>query len=383
MEQQMLHKNLSINCDFNPQLQISLLQKHTKQNNLQTTAFSTSLKSSQRRLRAESLLLEGAILSSALPQKGAVERRAAIDVGSGSTKICIADIDVNTNEIVQILFEGSFPVPYQSYLEMDPSKSFNTEIQEKGLAVFESIEKILAEHQVTHVKAVATEAFRKAGNGEEFARLVQAKTGIPLGIISQEDEGMIAFYSALFASRTNPHDLLVWDIGTGSFQIIAEQDMDHRLAIYMQSMGSVPFRTYIIQEIQGKDPSLVKSPNPISQEDWEKADALARSMGRHALPYIKQKVGEVEGSIIGIGRLFATSVKPIGSDGKISRKDLREFIRNSLGKTDEELGDPFANVNVSNAILVLGVMKALHLHEINIIETTSTKGILCYEPYWK
>jgi hypothetical protein len=148
-------------------------------------------------------------------------------------------------------------------------------------------------------------------------------------------------------------------------------------------MGSVPFKNFIIQDIQGKDPSVIKSPNPMSMEDWEKADALARNMGRHALPYIKEKVKIVEGSIVGIGRLFANSVKPMGTDGQITRDDLRAFIRNSLGKTDEELGDPFANVNVSNAILVLGVMKALHIHEINIIETTSTKGILCYKPYWE
>jgi exopolyphosphatase/guanosine-5'-triphosphate,3'-diphosphate pyrophosphatase len=373
----MINKNLPVN--FNPSTTPSNLSlpNQKKQCSIQTPSFLPSKKTTFRKFLAESIL-------ATLPVQNNIERRAAIDVGSGSTKVCIADIDVRTNEIKQILFEGSFFVPYQSYLETDPNTQFNAEIQEKALAVFGNIQDLLAQHQVTHVKAIATEAFRKAGNGADFAQLVKEKTGIPLNVISQEDEGKIAFYSAVSSTHQNPDNLLIWDIGTGSFQIIAaHEDIDHKLEIYMRSMGAVPFKNYIIQEIQGKDAAAVKSPNPMTQEDWEKADALARHMGRHALPYIKEKVGSVEGHVVGIGRLFANSVKPMGTDGKIHRDDLREFIRSSLGKTDEELGDPFANVNTSNAILVLGVMKALHIHEISIIETTSTKGILSYEPYWK
>ena len=381
----MIEKNSQVNCNSNNYLSMPS-SRLLPSIELQTTPISSASKSTLRKFRVETLLLERSLLNSFAPNTR-IERRAAIDVGSGSTKVCIADIDTETNQIINILFDGSFSVPYQSYLEIDPNAHFNTEIQDKGLAAFTKIQELLEQHQVTHVKAVATEAFRKAHNGREFAQIVQEKTGIPLSVISQEDEGMIAFYSAVSSSHTDPDNLLIWDIGTGSFQIIAENgpdhEIDHELAIYMRSMGSVPFKNYIIQEIQGKDLSVVKSPNPMSQEDWEKADALARNMGRHALPYIKDKVKIVEGSIVGIGRLFANSVKPMGIDGQITRDDLRTFIRNSLEKTDEELGDPFANVNISNAILVLGVMKALHIHEINIIETTSTKGILCYKPYWQ
>jgi len=339
----------------------------------------SSLKSF-RMFRAETALLEQTIQASFESQK--IERRAAIDVGSGSTKLAIADVDLVTGQIIQIVYEASFPVPYQSYLEVSPDHSFNEEIREKGLATFEEIQNILDQYEVIHVAAVATEAYRKASKGLDFAAEIESKTGLPLRVISQEEEGQIAFYSAIAASHENPEEAIIWDIGTGSFQIIAD-DVEHdELTIYMQSMGSVPFKNYIIQEIQGKDPAVVKSPNPISLEDWQKADALARAMGRHALDLIKQKIKTVDGRILGIGRLFSSSVKPMGTDGKITRDDLRTFIRSCLGQTDEELGDPFANVNVSNAILVLGVMKALHIHEIEIVETTSTKGILCYAPLW-
>lgn len=345
-----------------------------------TNSFTPRATKKLRALRAVTLFLEKTIHTS-LKTEG-IERRAAIDVGSGSTKVAIADVDPRTGQIVQMIYEASFPVPYQAYLENSPDHTFNAQIQEMGLTTFAKIQQILGEHQVSQTVAVATEAYRKAANGNEFAQAVAEKTGILLRVISQQTEGEIAFYSALATSKERPEEMIIWDIGTGSFQMIADQEWGDDLAIYMQSIGSVPFKNYIIHEIQGKDPSVEKSPNPMSEEEWLQADSLARWMGRHALERIKDKIKTVNGRVIGIGRLFSNSVRPMGHDGKITRSDLRAFIRSCLGHTDEELGDPFANVNVSNAILVLGVMKALHIHEIEIIETTSTKGILCYEPYW-
>ncbi len=330
-----------------------------------------------RRLRQESVLL------AAIPEeKPLIERRAAVDVGSGGTKVCIADVDAKTNRIVKVYFEKSFSVPYQSYLEASEDGSFNEEIQKNGLRTFTEIKEILDQYEVAKVTAVATEAFRKASNGAAFAETVAKTTGIPLRVISQKEEGAIAFYSASNASGSAPEDLLIWDIGTGSFQIAAE-DQETDLLVYMQSMGSVPFKNYIIRDVQGKDPAVVKSPNPMTEEEWLLADAKARELGRRAYPELKKQIRDLDGSIVGIGRLFANSVGPIGTrSGVITRDDLRAFIRSSLNKTDEELGDPFASVNLTNCILVLGVMKALHIHEIRIVETTSTKGLLSYGPYW-
>ncbi len=54
-----------------------------------------------------------------------VERRAAIDIGSGRTKVAIADIDTETNQIVQIVLDTSFPVPYQASLDKSADGTFD------------------------------------------------------------------------------------------------------------------------------------------------------------------------------------------------------------------------------------------------------------------
>lgn len=70
-----------------------------------------------------------------------VERRAAIDIGSGGTKVAIADIDTETNQIVQIVLDTSFPVPYQASLDKSVDGTFDVETKELGLKALKKLRK--------------------------------------------------------------------------------------------------------------------------------------------------------------------------------------------------------------------------------------------------
>lgn len=310
------------------------------------------------------------------------ERRAVVDVGSGSTKFCIADVDLRTNEVVRIIFSNNYKVGYQESLEKSYDHRFERELCDRGLEVFSEIDSLCQHYQVERISAVATEAFRQSTNGEAFAREVCQKTNIPLRIISQKEEGAIAFFSAA-SGMQNKDELIVWDIGTGSFQLtVAESDDD--IVVFMGSLGSIPFKNYIIDVIQDRDSSCGETLFPFSREDYLQADRYARALARRAFPLIKDRIGDTDGRVVGVGRLFNNSLLPITEDGKtITRKDLRDFIESNVGKSADELAaDPFAAANLSNAILVLGFMKALHIHEIVPVDTATTAGMLSYAPYW-
>jgi len=311
-----------------------------------------------------------------------IERRAAIDVGSGSTKVTIADVDPVSQQIISIIFEESFPVPYQASLEASYDGSFDENITDLGMITFKEIKVITENYQVQKIAAVATAAFRDATNGDRFAQEVKNETTIPLRVIPQREEGTMAFFSGIAASDKDPEQLIVWDIGTGSFQMTTLNESND-LSVYMGGIGSIPFKNYIIDLIQGKDSNEITTPNPMTEEDVKEADRFARSLGRNAYPIIKEKIKLSEVELIGIGRLFSNSIGPHGENEVIVRKDLRTFIDGAIGLTDLELNTPYANVDVSNAILVLAFMKALHIHEIHIIDTKSTRGMLIYTPYWE
>lgn len=310
-----------------------------------------------------------------------VERRAAIDIGSGGTKVSIADIDTETNQIVQVVLDTSFPVPYQASLDKSADGTFDEETKTLGLKIFKEIKDLANEHQVQRIAAIATSAFRKANNSKEFISQVNQQTGISIRVIPQREEGEIAFFSALASGEFNPKEVVVWDIGTGSLQMTTIND-NGGMTVYMgEQMGSVAFKSYIIDAIQENDLEEVITPNPISEEDLKMADSYARAFGRKAYPIIKERISS--GTVVGIGRLFYNSIRPLASEGDvITRKGLRDFINSSLNKTDDELNNPFAHVDVSNCILTLAIMKALHIQEIRPVETTTTKGLLVAQDYW-
>lgn len=311
-----------------------------------------------------------------------IERRAAIDIGSGGTKVAIADIDTDTNHIVQILFDTSFPVPYQASLDKSVDGTFDPETKALGLKTFNQIRELTDQYQVQKIAAIATSAFRKANNSKEYISEVETQTQIPIQIIPQREEGEIAFFSTLANGAFRPDDAVVIDVGTGSIQITTANS-ENGITVYMgEQMGSVAFRNYIIAAIQENDLEDTNTPNPISEEDLKLADSYARAFARKAYPIIKQKI-QSQGSVIGIGRFFYHSVRPLASEGEvITRRGLRAFIEQSLNKSDTELNNPFADVDVSNCILTLAIMKALHIQEIRPIETTTTRGLLVAPAYW-
>lgn len=312
-----------------------------------------------------------------------VERRLAIDIGSGGTKISIADVETESNQIVQMLEETSFPVPYQASLDKSHDGTFDSETKALGIKTFRQIKGLAEQHQVQKIVAVATSAFRKSNNSKEFIGEVKKQTGIHIQIIPQREEGEIAYFSALATGKFDSNEAVVWDIGTGSLQMTTKNS-NEGLSVYMgEQMGSVAFKNYIVSALQEKDIEDIISPNPISEEDLKAADSFARAFGRKAYPIIKEKI-KANGTVIGIGRLFYHSIRPLASEGEvITRKGLREYIQNSLNKTEEELNNPFAYLDVTNCILALAVMKALHIQNIYPLETTTSQGLLISPSYWE
>lgn len=312
---------------------------------------------------------------------GEIERRAVLDIGSGGTKVAIADVDNENHLIADVFFEQSFPVPYQASLDRSFDGTFDEETQKLGFETFQKIKEIADQYQVQKITAIATSAFRKANNAQDFVKKVFLSTNIQIKIITQREEGVIAFNSALATGSFDPNDLIVWDIGTGSMQItVVNENHDH--TVYMgEQMGSVAFKSHIMDVIQDKDEDEL-TPNPISEEDLKMADRYARAFARKAYPIIKDKIYH-RATIAGIGRLFYHSIRPLAAvDGVITRKGLRDYILHSLNKSDEDLDNPYADLDVTNCILALAVMKALHIHEIVPIETTATRGILVSPSYW-
>lgn len=90
--------------------------------------------------------------------------------------------------------------------------------------------KICAEHlrrnRVTHLRAIATEACRRAENAGELVKLAREETGIELDIVTADEEARLAALGCAPLIGRRYEGALVFDIGGGSTELIWTKKRD-------------------------------------------------------------------------------------------------------------------------------------------------------------
>ena len=150
--------------------------------------------------------------------------RRVLDVGSGSIKCEVAEVDLASNAIVRIIFSKSSPVLFLH--DMSPGVQSHMVISRNTQALgVQAIRSLLMESEhlgVQDTAAVATAAFRKAVNGEAVVEYLSHASGIAVDIVSAEKEARFGFECARTLSGRAIDELLVWDCGAGSFQLSSQ-----------------------------------------------------------------------------------------------------------------------------------------------------------------
>jgi exopolyphosphatase/guanosine-5'-triphosphate,3'-diphosphate pyrophosphatase len=167
------------------------------------------------------------------------ERLAAIDVGSNTILLLIAEYDpasglsiIDEAEDQPRLGAGLGDHVTPSVFASEPSNpaavtSLKPESIERALRSLERMRELCQHYGVTRIGAVATAAVRDAANGEEFVQQAQ-RLGITLRTISPETEAELAFRSAAYHFPGGGR-MLVADIGGGSLELIGA--VEHRLEL--------------------------------------------------------------------------------------------------------------------------------------------------------
>jgi len=153
------------------------------------------------------------------------KRVAAIDCGTNSIRLLVADLDPETGaeseldrrmEIVR-LGQG-----------VDATGRLADEALARTFAACEAYAAIIKEHGATEVRFVATSATRDASNRAEFVAGVRARLGVEPQVISGDEEANLSFRGATQALADDgaEHDTpyLVIDIGGGSTEFVLGTD---------------------------------------------------------------------------------------------------------------------------------------------------------------
>ena len=147
--------------------------------------------------------------------------RRVLDIGSGSIKCEVAEVEPTSKRIVRSIFSASVQTLFLRDLKHSGSDSMLISPEMYALGMH-TIKNFIADTNhlgVTQTAAVATEAFRKAANGKAVVAAFARECGVEISVIQSEQEARLGYESARALSGLEADALLVWDCGAGSFQL--------------------------------------------------------------------------------------------------------------------------------------------------------------------
>ena len=218
----------------------------------------------------------------------AVVRRAAFDIGSGYTKMLVAD--VKDGAIVgRVVLETEVKLSYKVDAQQSADGSLSEAIQAEGLASFGDLTAKALSLGATEATGIATEIFRKAPNGEAFLERLTNATGVRITRISQEAEARLGLATAeALGGGPSEAYAAAWDSGGASFQITGRQGPQSApiasvaVRAFTATLGTGPAFERLLVQVQGRPYDVRATPNPVSATE---AEALVRSLPRHLAPW--------------------------------------------------------------------------------------------------
>jgi len=136
---------------------------------------------------------------------------AAIDIGTISSRLCIADHNGAIVRDARIVRTGE---------GVRSQKRTSGEALERLRSCLSDYRRLIDEAGATRVRAVSTAVARDAENVDQITDVVDATLGVPLEVLTGEQEARLGFAGALEVLRAVEVDdrgmILVLDVGGGS-----------------------------------------------------------------------------------------------------------------------------------------------------------------------
>ena len=176
--------------------------------------------------------------------------------------------------------------------------------------------------------AIATSALRRAENGEEFAERVRAVLGVPLRVLSGEEEAAASYRGALTALGTPPGERVgVLDVGGGSTEYAVGDSLRPEDVVSCE-IGAVRLTEAL--------PSLAGRGGSPSDAEIARAREIAREALKPLAQYAAvERLAFVGGSATASAAILKGRRTPILSH-PLTRPDLQRTLERLLGMNLED-----------------------------------------------
>lgn len=327
-------------------------------------------------------------------------RRAAFDIGSGSTKIQCSDCEIDENGVIKIIrtyFGQERPVSMGADLLRSTDGNLSEEIQTVGISTLLDLKMEADALGATEFAAVATEVFRKAINGAAYTERI-CDLGVHVTIVTQTLEAELGFGSVVAVKNLPRHSTCVWDSGGASFQITSE---NHEYATpilrtFMGSWGTSISTSALVKDVQGRNIRDVQTINPVPKEDAIRLVDVITAQLEEVPTWLQNK--DTVFAAAGANSLFKLCcdvLTIVGGDessvyDSFSYAQAGEALNICVDKTNEELKQFVSfryadgpNVIVPKLALLVAVMRHTGIKHVQTVPCIgSCAGVLCDPRFW-
>lgn len=144
-------------------------------------------------------------------------RVAAIDCGTNSLRLIIADIDPESGTTVEL--ERTMEVVRLGQ-GVDKTGAFAAEALQRTFSAVDRAASVIAEHRPEAVRFVATSASRDVSNRDEFFAGIHDRLGVSPDVITGDEEASLSFAGATAELPDDQAPFLVVDLGGGSTELV-------------------------------------------------------------------------------------------------------------------------------------------------------------------
>jgi len=313
--------------------------------------------------------------------------RAAFDVGSGAIKMVVARVSEEPGQALKVLYSDQTEVLLAENFKQRKDGTLGDEIlvkAEKVLLNYRDIAKKLGAEQFA---GIATAIFRESKNGTNFIEKIVNKFDIDLRLISQEEEGRIGFLTAVAGSGKPADEVISWDSGGASFQIVTMSEKG--IVVLEGPWGTSKVFASVIEDVRGQDFSQYRTPNPVTLDEVMATKKIIQNKFSLLHLALKEKIENPNVDVIGIGghnSVFQIAVRAIGfNDNEFTKEQVWEALENLVGSTDEELSQyPQKQYVIPGLTLLYSVMDYFGISKVSYVPTNgSALGVLMTPQFWK
>jgi exopolyphosphatase / guanosine-5'-triphosphate,3'-diphosphate pyrophosphatase len=299
-------------------------------------------------------------------------RYAAVDIGSNSVRMLAAEV-VPGQPWVTLAADREVTRIGASVFE---TGTISREAMENVGLVLRRFAETLSKLDVVAVRAVATSAVRDASNGAEFVERATADLGIPVEIVSGQEEARLIYMGVQARWPQRDGRFLIIDVGGGSAEFIVGEDGDLVEGV-SRPLGAVRLTEAFLRT----DPPDAASLHRLTQFIDEKFTPVRKRLQGNKFDRViatSATAAAIVSAVNHVERSERDQADRLGARTSQIRKLCRQLAGSDLAmrRRINGIGPRRAEIVVAGVAVFLRVMEELGLKKLNYSVAGVRDGII-------